>query len=282
MNKLEFVSRQLAKAENKRYEHYVVTRIWHLLNDTRIKFVTQQFITRPSGKALTDMYFPQLETHIEVDEAHHKKQIESDKLREADIINATGHTIIRVDVTESIDEINEEIDKIIAFLKSKIESSTDFKNWDLDAEQSPQTYIERGYMDLKDDVAFRRIVDAVNCFGCNHKEFQLAGKKHPKEKGKVIWFPKLYKNDKWNNKIFDDENTIVERHEFDDEARKHIKKIVEKGFHTRIVFARVKSPLGDVMYRFKGEYKLDLEATDYERGLVWKRIGTCVKTYQNA
>ena len=96
MTKLEFISRQLAKAEGKRYEHYVVTRIWHLLNDTRIKPVTQQFITRPSGRALTDMYFPQLEMHIEIDEGHHKKQIEADKLREADIINATGHTIFRL------------------------------------------------------------------------------------------------------------------------------------------------------------------------------------------
>jgi very-short-patch-repair endonuclease len=281
MTKLEFISRQFKKAENKKFEHYVITRIWHLLNDTRVKFVTQQFVTRPEGRALTDMFFPQLEIHIEVDEGFHKKQIDADQIREADIINATGHQILRIDVTKDIEEINEDIDKIVDLIKTKIEKSPDLKIWDLSAEQNPQTYIERGFIDLKDDVAFRTIVDAVNCFGCNHKEFQLAGKKHPKENGKVIWFPKLYKNDKWNNQISDDENTIVERHEFDQEAKKHIKKIVEKEFHTRIVFARVKSPLGDIMYRFKGEYKLDLEATDDERGLVWKRIGTCVKTYPN-
>ena len=110
MNKLEFICRQLSRAENKTFEHYVVTRIWHLLNDTDLKFITQQYVVRPEGRALTDMYFPQLHKHIEIDEGHHKKQIESDKLREADIINATGHTIFRVDVTKTIDEINEEID----------------------------------------------------------------------------------------------------------------------------------------------------------------------------
>jgi len=282
MNKLEFVSRQLAKAENKRYEHYVVTRIWHLLNDTRIKFVTQQFVTRPSGKALTDMYFPQLETHIEVDEGHHKKQIESDKLREADIINATGHTIFRVDVTKTIDEINEKIDKIIAFLKSKIESSTDFKNWDLDAEQSPQTYIERGYIDLKDDVAFRTMADAASYFGRKYEGLQKSYIRHPTEPNKRLSFPKFFENKEWNNQISDDEETITEISKIPEKVNEHIDWVIANNPDSRIVFAKVKSPLGDIMYRFKGEYKLDLEATDYERGLVWKRIGTCVKTYKNA
>ncbi len=76
MNKLEFVARQLAKAQNKRYEHYVVNRIWSLLNDSRVKFVTQQFVSRPEGRAMTDMFFPQLAIHIEVDEGFHKSQID--------------------------------------------------------------------------------------------------------------------------------------------------------------------------------------------------------------
>lgn len=50
MDKLEFISRRLAKAENKKYEHYVVTRIWHLLDNTQIKLVTQQYVTRPSRR----------------------------------------------------------------------------------------------------------------------------------------------------------------------------------------------------------------------------------------
>ena len=103
MDKLEFITRQLAKAQNKKYEHYVVHRIHTLLNDLRVKFVTQQFVSRPEGRALTDMFFPQLEIHIEVDEGFHKNQIEYDRLREADIINATGHQILRVDVTKDIE-----------------------------------------------------------------------------------------------------------------------------------------------------------------------------------
>ncbi len=48
---------------------------------------------------------------------------------------------------------------------------------------------------------------------------------------------------------------------------------------SRLVFARVKSPLGDVMYRFKGEYKLDRETTNYQNGVIHRRIKTRVKTY---
>lgn len=52
------------------------------------------------GRAMTDMYFPQFGIHVEVDEGHHKAQIEADKLREADIVDATGHQIFRIDVTK--------------------------------------------------------------------------------------------------------------------------------------------------------------------------------------
>ncbi len=279
MTKLEFISRQLAKAENKRYEHYVVTRIWHLLNDTRIKPVTQQFITRPSGRALTDMYFPQLEMHVEIDEGHHKKQIEADKLREADIINATGHTIFRIDVTKDIEEINSEIDKIISIMKNKVENSSDFKAWDLEAEQSPQTYIERGYIDLKDDVAFRKMSDTASCFGKKYIGLQQSYISHPTEPKKKLWFPKLYKNNEWNNQISNDESTIISTSELPEKVRENVDKIVAEKNESVIVFPRVKSPLGDLMFRFKGEYKLDLEASNYKDGLIYRRIATRVKTY---
>lgn len=284
MNKLDHISRHLARAEKKKFEHYVVTRIWHLLNDTRIKIVTQQYVSRPEGKALTDMYFPQLEIHIEIDEGHHRKQIEEDKLREADIINATGHTILRVDVTKNIEEVNNEIDERVAFIKNKIISLENFKPWDLEAEQNPQTYIERGYIDLKDDVAFRTMADAASCFGRDYsKGLQRSYIPHPTEPNKYLSFPKLYENDEWSNQLSENEDTITEYCKIPEKKREHIdRNILEvKRVHSRIVFARVKSPLGTLMYRFKGEYNINLEATNYENGLIWKRIATRVKTYPN-
>ena len=62
-------------------------------------------------------------------------------------------------------------------------------------------------------------------------------------------------------------------------VKSHIDGILSKAGQTRIVFARVKGPLGDIMYRFKGEYKLDIQATNYIDGLLWRRVSERVKTY---
>jgi very-short-patch-repair endonuclease len=281
MTKLEFIARQLAKAQNKRYEHYVVHRIWNLLKDSRVKFVTQQFVTRPEGRAMTDMFFPQLEIHIEVDEGFHKNQIDADKLREADIINATGHQILRVDVTKDIEEIHQDIDQIVTIIKNKVDSLENFKPWDLDMEQNPQTYIDKGYIDIKDDAAFRTIADAASCFGRQYKGVQATYLHHPVEARKRLSFPKFYPNNEWDNQLSDDEEVITEISKDPKKLHEHIDRVLAENLLSRIVFARVKSPLGDTMYRFKGEYKLDLEATNYETGLVWKRIATRVRTYPN-
>ena len=47
----------------------------------------------------------------------------------------------------------------------------------------------------------------------------------------------------------------------------------------RIVFAKVKGNLGDIMYRFKGLYELNLEKTTVADCLYWERINTRILTY---
>jgi len=282
MDKLEFITRQFAKAQTKRYEHYVVHRIHTLLNDLRVKFVTQQFVSRPDGRAITDMFFPQLGIHVEVDEGFHKKQIDADKLREADIINATGHQIVRVDVTKNIESINNDIDGVVTTIRDKIAETPDFEPWDLEAEMNPQTYIEKGYLDISENVAFRTIADGASCFGKDYSGgMQKAWFPHPVEPNKYLWFLKLYENEQWNNQLSADEKTITEFSKDPDSFREHIDRNIRETerIHSRIVFARVKGPLGDLMYRFKGEYKMDLEATNYEVGCIFRCIATRVKTY---
>jgi SRA domain-containing protein len=97
----------------------------------------------------------------------------------------------------------------------------------------------------------------------------------------LIWFPKLYKNDDWNNRISDDEKTIWENSESPEINKEHIDRNLRSRVFRRIVFVRVKGPLGDVMYRFKGEYQLDRKATNYQDGRVWRRVSKRVRTYPN-
>src|SRR5690606_1447796 len=97
--KLDYITRILQKTNKKRIENYVISRIWHQLNNDEIKISHQQYIYRGDGKyALTDLYFPQLNYHIEVNEEFHYKdedKISIDKLREEDIIRSTKGHIIR-------------------------------------------------------------------------------------------------------------------------------------------------------------------------------------------
>ncbi len=279
MEKLNFITRQLARAEKKRFENYVITRIWHRLDDMTIKFVTQQYVIRPDGRALTDMYFPQFKIHIEVDERHHLNQQEKDQLRDSDIINATNHDLRHIDTTIGIDKLNERIEEVINIIREAKLSLHNFIPWNIESEQNPQTYINNGFIDIADNVAFTHSYLAANCFGHNYKGFQRGATQHPNENNKLIWFPKLYKNDDWDNSISDDGKKIFELCENLAKNKSHVDNIVNGKIHNRIVFARVKSPLGDVMYRFKGEFKLDLKTSNSEDGLVWQKIENRVKTY---
>lgn len=282
MEKIDYILKQLSKTNKKNYENYVVTRIWNKLDNTDIKFITQQYISRPDGSyALTDMYFPQLDIHIEIDEEHHSRKIKEDELREKDIINVTNHQILRVDVTKGLEEIHKEIDDIIKKISNRIkELEAKFIPWDLKKELDPRTYIEKGYIDVKDSVAFKKSVDACNCFGCNYQAWQKGATKHPIEKDKEIWFPKLYPNGEWDNNISSDENIITEKNVHSNKVAEHIKRVIEKRRHKRIVFARVKSPLGDIMYRFKGLFELNIEKTQIRNCLIWEKTSDMVKTYE--
>lgn len=280
MNKFDYITRQLGRTERKRFEHYVVTRIWHKLNDLTIKFVTQQYVIRPNGRALTDLYFPQLGIHIEVNEAYHLSIEEQDKLRQLDIVNATNHILWTVDTSKGIEDTNNQIDEIVEkILKIKNEKK-DFKSWNMDIEQNPQFYIDKGFLKVSDDVAFKNSVHAVNCFGRDYKGFQKGSIIHPTDNNILIWFPKLYKNRDWDNRISDDEETITEKSNYPDAVKGHVDSEIGKKIYTRITFAQVKSPLGDVMYRFKGVYDLDLESTNYTDGLIWRRVSDTVKTFR--
>lgn len=257
-------------------------RIVHLLSDGEVKFVTQQYVSRPSSRAMTDLHFPQIRLHIEVDEPFHKSQLDRDKLREADIINATDHDIERVDVAGSLGEIDRRIDNIVSEIRARLQLERDmgtFKPWDVEAEFDPETYIAAGTIDVCDDVAFRRSFEAANCFGNNYYGLQQGGAKHPDPKT-IVWFPKLFPNGEWENSISQDEKEIIERNEDPEKARRHLEAHLRSMSHTkRVVFAKVRDSLGQVLYRFRGLYEIDVDESKNVNGLFWRRIATKVKTY---
>lgn len=283
MNKAEFIIRQLKRAHGKGFESYVITRIWHLLNRTDIKFITQQYVSRPDGSfALTDLFLPQLRMHVEVDEPQHftkeKFYTERDAIREADIVSSTGHDIRRIDVDgKSIEDINNQIELLLKEIKEIIKTRK-IPAWDYESEYNPETYILRGSISVADNVSFRTIADACNCFGYSYKGCQRAFVKHLFEQ-KMLWFPKLYENAQWENHISSDENEI---YELEKNNPNYLQKALSTPRHglERIVFARVRSNLGDVMYRFKGVFKLDPTKSQEKGFAVYLKQSNQCRTYQ--
>lgn len=282
MDKKEFILRQIAKTNKKNYENYVVTRIIHKLDDPTVKFITQQYVTRPDKRrALTDLYIPQIAFHVEIDEGHHKMIVEADTVREADIIDATGHTIVRIDATLPIDKFNERIDEVVNQIRERLNtkrSLQQFEPWNPEKEYNPATHIERGYMDADEDVAFYRQADACNCFGHSYTGLQRALVRHAVETELTIWFPKLYDNADWHNVISDDEETIYERRKHDNDEF-ILSYLNRPDRFKRLVFARVRGPLGDVMYRFKGLYEVDVETSRLTSTITYRRKAKHVRTY---
>lgn len=91
-----------------------------MLDNYDIKINTQQYVVRSNKNqkveyGLIDLYFPQFNLAIEIDEAHHKTGINQtlDEIRKNDIVNALDCKFIRIDATQSLGKIHEEIDQIV-------------------------------------------------------------------------------------------------------------------------------------------------------------------------
>lgn len=283
-DKKEYIKRQIAKTNKKDYENYVVTRIIHLINDLDIKFVTQQFVKRPNGRALADLYLPQIHYFVEVDEMHHLSNEEADKKRDADFILMVGEEPRRVDVaTSTLQEINDQIDIIVNEIQQKIKEKKikgEFEPWNPSKEYDPITWIEKKEISVSDNVAFRVIVDVCKTFGLDYKDYQRAGAKHPYEKDTLLWFPKLFDNKDWKNSL-DEEKGIIQTSCImgDQEQRNHVDARLADPIKKRIVFAKVKDNLGDVKYRFRGVFRMDEKNTNYKNGVVWNKISNKTATY---
>lgn len=241
MNKDEYILRCLSKIRHKNQEHFVLSRIIHALitEAPDIEFVCQQLVRLEDGKrALTDMYFPQFDLHLEIDERHHIKNEESDKLRSKYIVNATSHNI-------------PDIPRIKMYKK-------DFTPWDYEGRYKAKRHIEAGIINLESNAVFRYQKNAKECFGYKGGHSQNGGWHIRDKNDTFLWCPKLYENGDWDNEHSDDGTKITERKipNNEEDTTKNQKKdpIPNKTYLTknRIVFAHTTDELGKTFYRFLG------------------------------
>lgn len=280
MTKDEYILRSLSRISKKKWEFFIISRILHGLDDDEIEFVTQQLVRRPDGsRALTDIFFPQFDIHLEIDEPHHNNQEVEDFKREQDIIQITGHQIERIKIPDKsrtvgvIEEVRDEVDNIIKIIKGRkqiaIKEET-FIPWDYESRYSADPVIARKIVSIKDNVVFRTQVEALRCFGFSGKGWQRGAWIIPDGTHDAVWFPRLYRHGIWLNELTDEGKTIYERalkddaSAYEDGVRSIEKQRENNSKHPDrkyIVFAKARDALGFNLLRYVGSFTMNFDET---------------------
>jgi hypothetical protein len=271
---LEYISRYFEKISKKKIETYVVTRIWHLLNDSEVLIVPQQYVKRLESYALTDLYLPQIGFHVEINEPAHYNNIEReslDNLRSEELRRNTTHKVFHIDCRGSLNDINRETDKCIAIIKDEIADkrrANNFKPWQDESEIS--YHQKRGMLKAEENPSLRTISDICALFDAKVPIRGFLRKGVVNYKDMMIWWPSIG-NKNFQNILSEDDNQIIE---YSTNEKKRIPHIyaVKSDSRKRVTFFRGTDNLGFTAYKFKGIYELDTESTSIEKGLAWRRI----------
>ncbi|ODQ07283.1 MULTISPECIES: AbaSI family restriction endonuclease [Enterobacterales] len=291
MSKTDYILRSLSKITKKRWEHYVINRIFHKLDDPEIEFVCQQCIRKsnsPGKIYLADLFFPQLELYLEIDEEHHDSDEakKADAIRRLDIIETTGFIENRIPASNvTLEQLNASIDEFVNLLidtKEKLKAQKNFLPWDYNAQYTAERHINAGFMEVGPHAIFRYHRDALECFGYINKGHHQSGSwKLPENIVKAIglsgrtmvWFPRLYKAGVWDNELSRDGEWITEK-------SLEVNNNYIEDWDYRIVMAHSRDELNRVLYRFLGVFQIDKNQS-VEGVNIFKRINTKVKVFNS-
>lgn len=289
MSKDDYILRALSKISHKRWEHYIINRIFHRLNDPDLEFVCQQCIRKEgrSGKIyLADLLFPQLKLYLEIDEAHHDSDEAkmADGIRRLDIMEATGFIEKRIPAhNTTLDKINHLVDEFIVLvrdIKAQQKAQGVFDPWEYGTRYTARKHINAGFIEAGPYAAFRYHKDALRCFGYGDKGHHQSGSwRVPEAVVKAIgldgdvmvWFPRLYKAGEWDNSLSIDGDLITEK-------SLNPTRNYRETWRYRIVMAHSRDELNRTLYRFLGVFTQD-EQQSSEGVNVFKRVDTRIKVY---
>lgn len=282
--KLNYISRLLQRTSSKRIEHYVISRIWHLLDNYDIKMTPQQYVSRkPLKYALTDIYFPQIGFHVEVNEPAHYSSVEGisgDLKRQKEIEENTGHKVFVIKCTESLEEIHKQIDQLVSEINRTVREQKEkgtFKPWRPENEHNPNYWRKKGFINTSDEVSFHTIEHICSLFDADYKKtkrgfLRKGAIENPNNPNQIIWWPAEHKRSGWINNFDEIEGTITETHSDPEKKSKHYHHNKTRTY-IRIVFYHYKDILGLTNYKYVGVFTNDTEKSNPEIGTVWKRIG---------
>lgn len=284
----------------KKYENFIVNVIYANVGNPELMPVTQQYVRNladPRRYYLLDLYFPQLNYGVEIDEMQHlndSHQI-SDKEREEAVNRAIQCEEYRIPIFKMVgdkpvkrtfDDIQQDIDEVVQIIKDKIEERGGVK-WETNEERK-NAVIESGLFNVKDDVFYNSITEIYNLCG---------GKRIGKDKGeKVSMLRRCYYrlNDNYRLWVpilairFEDGTSSKAKSGFRNflsENKTTITEISEKPWksslkdkgYKRAVFMRMKDRFGIQGIRFIGVYELTAELNDKIFVRTYKRVAESVR-----
>lgn len=281
--KLDYMARLFRSIRNKRFESYVIQRIWHQLNDERVKFVSQQYFKRTDGSyALADLYLPQINLVVEIDEKHHNtvENTVLDSIRSQQIQSVSGAKILRISICKdfkkdewcTLAEVNAGVSEVVVYIKQEIDKMGEqFVPWSGANMLSPTYYINKKYFSVLENDYVRNIDDAAAIFNTKaiHKGYLRAGGFDvPGKQKELVWLPSVNSR-LWSNILSDDGKVIEEYQKIDSKKRdEHVKAMLMKN-ETRITFFKKKDALGFNFYKFVGVFNLDRKKSEIENKCIW-------------
>lgn len=281
--KVEYITRLFQKTSSKAIENYCLTRLWHKLDNDEIKIIPQQYVNRHSDKyALTDVFLPQFNMHIEVNEPAHyssEDRILADENRKKEIEKNTGHRVRVIDCRVELSEIHAQIDQIVneihENLRAQIQQGS-FRPWQPEIETNPDFWKTKGTIRVSDEISLDSIEDICKLFNADFNKtkrgFQrVGGIPHPANKNYLLWWPAEKTRKGWLNTLSSDGLEILETHT-DPATKAHHYQSHLNSSQIRIVFFHHKDVLGLTSYKFKGVFAYDSIKSNPTVGTVWKRI----------
>jgi hypothetical protein len=263
VDKLQYLRKIFAHTIGKTFENYIINQIWSKVEDFGLYPITQQYVKRTKGYALIDLYFPQINFAIEVDEFAHENNKTLDKIRMDDIFGSIEGIDSERIKEGNYDYVKSQIDTVVNKINEKVKQLGPFKweeNWQETEYKEKFEKVKKQKKLLSSDmIGFERVQVTNDIFGMNlSKGYLQFGKSFfeisPNER---LWFPHLTPNKNWENTVSDNWNIIYEKYIGNDiEMIKNRGVAWEIDDFKRYTFAKYKNTLGEISYRFIGVFKV--------------------------
>lgn len=264
------------RTKNKEYENFVVNAIYNRVGNMELEPITQQYVCNPNDPRkyyLIDLYFPQINYGIEVNEAQHlgEEHTLADKERAEAIKDAIDCTVKVVDIFEkkeksesavmrSFEDINNQInlyvDEIRGLILQKEKADGKKLQWKSDAQKKQEIWAS-GVLSINDSISYANKKEIEILLGVAPTQYRCY--RHLSDEY-YLWVPglsvrdnsgKIYSSNNWENYLSENKTEIVEI-DTDNKRQKSVTKNTPK----RITFMKMKDKYGKNCCKFIGVFEL--------------------------